>query len=390
MSLKNCHNIADLRLRAKRKLPPALFNFMDGGADDEVTLRRNTSAFDDYEILPRHLSDVSNISLETTVLGQTIAAPIILAPTGMSRLFHHDGERAVVRAAAEAGVYYSLSTASSVSLEDVAAETSGPKMFQLYIHRDRDLTRELMTRAKDAGYQAACVTIDTAVLGNRERDLYSGLTVPPRLTLKSLLGFAARPKWAINYLSHGKVGSPNVEHRIDAYSRNASTIMAYVNSQFDPGVTWDDVAEIAEAWGGPFAVKGVMSPTDAVRAADAGASAVIVSNHGGRQLDGASATVDLLAESVDALQGRAEVILDGGVRRGTHVLKALALGATACMMGRPYLWGLAAGGQPGVTHFLGLLQSEIERSMALTGCRSVEEITREYIRRRPTAWPSNY
>ncbi len=390
MSLKNCHNIADLRARARRKLPPAIFDFMDGAADDEVTLRRNTSAFDDYELLPRHLSDVSNVSLRTEVLGQTIAAPIILAPTGMSRLFHHDGELAVARAAAEAGIYYSLSTSSSVSLEDIAAATSGPKMFQLYIHKDRELTRELMTRAKDAGYEAACVTIDTAVLGNRERDLYSGLTVPPRLTLKSLLGFAMHPRWGLNVLTHDQLSLPNISHRVDAVSQDAMSIIAYVNDQLDASVRWDDVAEVAAAWGGPFGVKGVMSPTDAVRAADAGATAVIVSNHGGRQLDGVAATVDLVAECVDALQGRAEVILDGGVRRGTHVVKALALGAKACMMGRPYLWGLAAGGEAGVNRFLGLMRNEIERDMALTGCRTVEEITPDYIRRRPTQWPRNY
>ncbi len=390
MNLKNCHNIADLRTRARRRLPPAIFDFMDGGADDEVTLQRNSSAFDDYELLPRHLTDVSDIDLTTDVLGQTISAPVILAPTGMSRLFHHDGELAVARAAAEAGVYYGLSTASSVVLEEVAAATNGPKMFQLYIHKDRELTRELMARAKDAGFQAACVTIDTAVLGNRERDLYSGLTVPPRLTLKSLMGFALHPGWGWNVLTREKLGMPNVAHRVDAINRNASSIIAYVNGQFDPSVTWDDVAEVAAAWGGPFGVKGVMSATDAVRAADAGASAVIVSNHGGRQLDGAAATVDLLAECVDALAGRAEVILDGGVRRGTHVIKALALGAKACMMGRPYLWGLASGGQAGVGHFLGLLRGEIERGMALTGCRSVDEVTRDYIRRRPNDWPRNY
>jgi L-lactate dehydrogenase (cytochrome) len=390
MKLEKCRNVADLRLRARATLPPALFHFIEGGAEDEVTLRRNTGSFDNYELLPRHLTDVSGISMETEVLGQRIRAPLILAPTGMSRLFHHDGETAVVKAAGDAGIFYSLSTMSTVSLEDVAKAASGPIMFQLYVHRDRELTRELVGRAKAAGFNAACVTIDTAVLGNRERDLATGLTVPPRLTLKTLLGFASRPGWAFNNLTRPRLSLPNVEHRVDAISKGASTVIGYVNSQFDPSVTWADVEKTAAEWGGPFAVKGIMSATDAVRAVDHGASAVIVSNHGGRQLDGASASVDLLAEVVDAVAGRAEVILDGGVRRGTHVLKALALGAKACMMGRPYLWALAAGGEAGVRHFTGLLTREIERDMALLGCRTIDEISRDYIRHRAPGWPANY
>ena len=390
MSWKKSRNVADLRLRARRALPPALFDFIEGGADDEVTMRRNTSAFDGYELLPRHLRDVSNVSLETRVLGARVAAPLLLAPTGMTRLFHHEGELAVVRAAGQAGIYYALSTASTVALEEVARAASGPLLFQLYVHRDRELTLELMQRAKAARYTAACVTIDTAVLGNRERDLASGLTVPPKLTLKSLIGFALRPGWAFNHLTHARLSLPNIEHKVAQISRQASSVMAYVNEQFDASVTWDDVGELAAEWGGPFAVKGVLSPADALRAADAGASAVILSNHGGRQLDGAPATVDLLAETVDALGGRAEVILDGGVRRGTHMVKALALGAKACMMGRPYLWALAAGGQAGVGHMLALIKSELERDMALLGCRTIDELARDHIRRRPPAWPGNY
>lgn len=390
MGLDRCHNVADLRRRARRRLPPALFDFIDGGADDEVTLRRNTASFDDYDLLPQVLRDVSRVSLKTDVLGATIDCPIILSPTGMSRMFHHDGEAAVVRAAGAAGVYYGLSTMSTVSLEDVATAATGPILFQLYVHRDRDLTRELIQRARAAGFTAACVTIDTAVLGNRERDLVSGLTVPPRLTMKTLAGFASRPRWALGQLTSGRMTLPNVSHRVATISEQATSVIGYVNSQFDPSVTWDDVADVAAAWGGPFAVKGVMSAGDAVRAVDAGATAVMVSNHGGRQLDGVSAAVDLIAEVVGAVQGRAEVILDGGVRRGTHVLKALALGATACMMGRPYLWALAAGGQAGVSHFLGLMRRELERDMALLGCADVNDLTRDYVRRRPAAWPANY
>ena len=389
MRLERCNNILDLRRLAQGTLPPALFDFIDGGAEDEVTLRRNTQAFDDYELLPSHLTDVSRISLKTTVLGREIDSPIIFSPTGMSRLFHHDGELAVVRAAGEAGLYYGLSTMSNVSLEDVAAAASGPLMFQLYVHRDRGLTRELMQRAKESGYDSVCVTIDTAVMGNRERDLINGLTVPPKLTLKSLLGFALRPGWSLNHLTHAPLTLPNVAHRVAEASGDGYSVIGYVNSQFDPGVTWDDISEAAAAWDGPFAVKGVMSASDAVRAADAGASAVIVSNHGGRQLDGAAASIDLIAEAVDAVAGRAEIILDGGVRRGTHVLKALSLGAKACMMGRPYLWALAGGGLDGVRHLTGLLRRELERDMALLGCRSIDDLSRDHVRRRGNVWPSN-
>lgn len=379
MKLANCRNVKDLRLLAKKKLPDALFDFLEGGSDDEITLKRNTSAFDNYELIPEQLG-VKNVSLATNVLGQEVKSPIILAPTGMSRLFHHQGEKAVVKAAGRYKIFYSLATLSTVSIEDVAKHSSGPIIFQLYIHKDRGLTRELIDRAKNAGYNAVCVTIDTGVIGNRERDLASGFTIPPKLTLKSILGFALRPFWTFNYFTNSRLSIPNVEHRIKGLTNNVIRIADYVNKQYDPNVSWDDISEIASIWDGPFAVKGILSSKDAIRAVDAGATAVILSNHGGRQLDGTSATIDVLSEIMDEMETKTEVILDGGVRRGTHVIKAIAMGAKACMLGRPYLWGLAAGGQLGVSHLIKLLNDELVRDLILLGCGNLNELNASHIR----------
>jgi len=379
MKLANCRNVKDLRLLAKKKLPEALFDFIEGGSDDEITLKRNTSAFDNYELIPEQLG-VKNVSLATNVLGQKVESPIILAPTGMSRLFHHQGEKAVVKAAGRYKIFYSLATLSTVSIEDIAMDSSGPIIFQLYIHKDRGLTRELIERVKNAGYNAVCVTIDTGVIGNRERDLASGLTMPPKLTLKSILGFALRPFWTFNYLTNSRLSLPNVENRIKGLTNKVIRIADYVNKQYDPNVTWDDISELASIWGGAFAVKGVLSSKDVIKAVDAGATAVILSNHGGRQLDGTPATIDVLSEIMDELKTKTEVILDGGVRRGTHVIKALAMGAKACMLGRPYLWGLAAGGELGVSHLIKLLNAELVRDLVLLGCGNVNELNASHIR----------
>ncbi len=372
--LKAVRNIADLRKRAKRKLPAPIFHYIDGGAEDEWSLRRNTSAFDDYQLLPNYLRDISRIDLHTPVLGGTLDLPFFLAPTGMSRLFHHEKELAACRAAAKFGTIYSLSTMATTSLEDVAAATNGPKMFQIYILKDRELTREFVQRCKESGYKALCLTVDTPLAGNRERDLYNGMVIPPRITAKNFLSYGTSFGWLYNMLRNPDFKLANVAHRVDALGQGAMALVDYVNGQFDRTITWEDACWLASQWDGPFVVKGLQSPADAKRALEIGATAIMVSNHGGRQLEGTPAPIDCIAPMRDAIGNELELILDGGVRRGTHVIKAIALGADACSIGRPYLYGLAAAGQPGVERALEILKSEIERSMALLGCSSIKEL----------------
>lgn len=359
-----------------------MFHYMDGGADDEVSLGRNTSAFDDYELLPRYLRNIEHIDLKTRVLGADVALPFFLAPTGMSRLFHHDKELGVARAAEKFGALYSLSTVATTSIEDIAAATSTPKMFQIYIFKDRELTREFVARCKAAKYDAMCLTVDTPLAGNRERDKVTGMVMPPKFGLGSLWSFASHPVWSLNYLRDPDFGMANVAHRVDALSGGAMGLIEYVNSQFDRTVTWDDVAWIVEEWGGPFAIKGLQTADDARRAADAGASAIMISNHGGRQLDTTPAPVDCLAPMRDAVGDKIELIVDGGIRRGSHVVKALALGADACSIGRPYLFGLAAGGQKGVERAIEILKSEVELTMALLGVTRISDLTGDFVQRR--------
>ena len=375
MSLQRCFNVEDLRLEARRKLPAPIFHYLDGGADDELTLRSNTRDFDRYTLRPSALADVSNVSLKTRLLGIELDLPLLLSPTGMSRLFHHGKELSAARAAHKFGAFYSLSTMATTSLEDVARESSGPKMFQVYIFRDRGLTRELVQRCKEANYDALCLTVDTPVAGNRERDRRTGFVMPPKLTLKSLLSFVASPAWSWHFLLDPKFTLANVAHRVDALSQmGALGVIEYVNSQFDRSVTWKDAEWLATEWGRPFVIKGLSQPGDARQAVGIGAKAVMISNHGGRQLDGASSPIECLAPIRDAVGDSLELIVDGGIRRGTHVLKALALGANACSIGRPYLYGLAAGGQAGVELALQLLQDELARGMALLGCRTLKEL----------------
>jgi L-lactate dehydrogenase (cytochrome) len=360
-----------------------MFHYIDGGAEDEWSLDRNTDAFNDYQLLPSQLQNVEHISLKTEVCGHTLDIPIVLAPTGMSRLFHHDKEVAVAKASAKSGALYTLSTMATTSLEEIAGCTAGPKMFQIYILRDRELTREFVQRCKEAGYKALCLTVDTPLAGNRERDLVTGMKMPPRFTLASLWSFATHPYWAMNLALHPDFKLANVVHRVDALGKGAMGLIEYVNSQFDRRVTWDDAAWLAEQWDGPFVIKGLQSPADARRAAEIGASAIMISNHGGRQLEGTPAPIDCVAPIRDEVGSDIELIVDGGIRRGTHVIKALALGADACSIGRPYLYGLAAGGQEGVEHTLGILRSEIERSMALLGCTNIESVSNAHVQHRP-------
>tara|TARA_Y100000294_G_scaffold57689_1_gene54564 strand:- start:2913 stop:4067 length:1155 start_codon:yes stop_codon:yes gene_type:complete len=379
MRLKNCYNFDDFRKLAKQNLPSPIFHYIDGGADDEVTLNRNTDSFNDCDLIPNVLSDVSNVDLSTTVLGQKIDFPLFLAATAMHRLYHHHGERATAKAAEKMGTMFGISTMATVSIEEIAKLTSGPKLFQLYIHKDKGLTDNLIERCKQTGFNSMCLTVDTLVAGNRERDRRTGFTTPPKLTLSSLLSFALHPSWTLNNLLHEKFKLANLIHMTDKGSSIDKSVIDYINEQFDTSMNWKDAEYCVKKWGGPFALKGVMSVEDAKKAIDIGCSAIMISNHGGRQLDGSRAPFDQLAEIVDAVGDKIEVILDGGIRRGTHVLKALALGAKACSFGKGYLFALGAGGQKGVEAVLEKMKAEIERDMILMGCRSVKELSRSKI-----------
>ncbi|QIL88579.1 alpha-hydroxy-acid oxidizing protein [Microbulbifer sp. SH-1] len=381
-SLNKCNNISDIRNLAKKKLPAPMFHYIDGGSDDEWTLRRNTDAFNDYQLEPNYLRNVSSIDLKTKVLGCEIDLPFFLSPTGMSRLFNHEKEPAACRAADKFGTLYSLSTLATTSLEDIAAETTGPKMFQIYILKDRELTKEFVQRCKDSKYQALCLTVDTMVAGNRERDLVNGMTMPPKVTsFKNFFSYATSFEWLFNMALNPDFKLANVAHRVDALGGGSMGLIDYINSQFDRSVTWEDAAWLAEQWDGPFIIKGIQSPSDAQRAVEIGATGIMISNHGGRQLESAPAPIDSLAPIRDKVGDKLELIVDGGIRRGTHVIKALAQGADACSIGRGYLFGLAAGGQAGVERCISILKTEIERSMTLLGVSKVSEINSSHISR---------
>ena len=378
-ALERCRNIADLRLLAKRRVPRPIFHFVDGGAEDEVTLRRNTDAFEEFELETEYAVDVSQIDPSTTLMGQKLDWPVILSPAGSTGLLHPQSELCSARAAGRAGTMFMLSCMANNSIEDVGAAGGGPKVLQAYTFRDRSLTREFIARAKASGYTALCLTFDVPVIGMRERDLATGMTIPPKLTLASLFDFALKPAWVARYFASPRLSIANIEHKIDEGSKDISTILKFVNNQFDPSATWADAAEMIAEWDGPAMIKGVMTAADAQRSLDVGATAVMVSNHGGRQLDGAPAAIDRLETVVEAVDGKAEVVLDGGVRRGSHVLKALALGAKACSVGRPYLYGRGAGGEAGVDRALTILREQVERSMALTGFATIADITRDRV-----------
>jgi len=373
-----CHNIQDLRERARRRLPNPIFHYLDGGAETETTARRNTSAFDDVKLIPRCLIDVSSVRTSTRIFGQDIEWPVYCSPTGASRFYHADGELAVARAAARAGTFYGLSTVSTYSLEQVAAASNGAKLFQLYIFKDRDMTRDLIERCKRSGYQALCLTVDAAVVGKRERDLRTGFGIPIRNSMSILTSFARHPSWLLGRLRKGPLSLPGLADRVGSRSLVAQT--RYISEQLDPSVAWKDVREMIDLWGGPFAIKGLMAVDDARRAVEVGATAVIVSNHGGRQLDGAAAPIEVLPEIAKAVGHQIEVILDGGIRRGVHVFKALARGAKACSIGRPYLYGLGADGEAGVEKALDILRTELIRAMQLSGCTDVGNIDPAIVR----------
>ena len=385
MRLKNCYRTDDFRALARQRLPSAIFHYIDGGADDEITMHRNTEAFNAVDLVPNVLAGVGDVDLTTRVLGCELAMPLFLSPTAMQRLFHHDGEIAIVAAAEKFGTMFGVSTIGTRSIEELSALTNAPKLFQIYVHNDVDLTNDLIARCKEAKFDALALTVDTIVAGNRERDYVTGMTTPPSLTLKSLLSFATHPEWTLNYLLREKFDLPNVSRYTQTGSSIESSVVDYINTQMKCSIDWDDAANMIEEWGGPFAIKGVMSVDDAKRSVDVGASAIMVSNHGGRQLDGARAPFDQLQEIVDAVGGQIEIIIDGGIRRGTHVLKALAMGATACSGGRMYLYALAGAGASGVERAIGLLRTEMERDMLLMGCRNISGLRPSMLARRTGA-----
>ncbi|MDX1562994.1 MAG: alpha-hydroxy acid oxidase [Gammaproteobacteria bacterium] len=386
--VERAYNIAELRRLAKKRLPAPMFHYIDGGADDEWTLKRNTSAFDAVEFRPRCLVDVDKIDMSTSVFGERIEWPFFCSPTALSRLFHYEGERAVARAAAESGTVYSLSSFSSMSIEEVSKLSDGPKVFQVYVLKDRELTREFLQRARESGYKALQLTVDVAVSGNRERDIVTGMTVPPKLSLMSLIDIAMHPAWVYRHLTSPKIDMANVAHRPPPGSDKLGGIIQYLNNQLDRAVTWDDAEWMINEWGGPFAIKGVMSAEDAKRAQSVGATAVMLSNHGGRQLDFSPAPFDMLKEVLDQVGGSLEVIVDGGIRRGVHILKAMALGATCCSAGRPYLYGLGAGGEAGAKQALKILRTELERDMALIGCAKLADLDPSMLSRVGSGWPT--
>ena len=371
-------SIDELRSRARSRLPRPVFDFIDGGADDEVTLRANRKDFERLTFRPDALIDVSLRSQSTTVLGQVVSSPVLLSPCGLARLAHRDGELAAARAAAEFGTVFTLSTASSFSIEEVAAAGSGTNWFQLYVWQDREATRALVQRAQAAGYAALCFTIDVPLSGKRERDLRHGMTIPPKPTVRSLPHWACHPMWVRQALLGDPITFRNFVGQ--AASDSAVALGTFVNRQLNPAMCWDDLIWLREIWDGPLIVKGVMSGRDARRAVDLGAEAVVVSNHGGRQLDGLPSSVSVLPEVVASVGSDAEVYLDGGVRRGSDVVKALALGARACMVGRPWVFGLGAGGQAGVSRALEVFRSEIDRAQALIGNTDLTTLTPEVLR----------
>ena len=382
MRLSDCHNFHDFRRLARKRLPGPIFNYIDGAADDEVTYRRNTEGFERCDLVPNVLRGVEDIDLSVTVMGQKLALPFYCSPTALQRLFHHAGERAVAAAASKFGTMFGVSSLGTVSVEELRKAYSTPQCYQFYFHKDRGLNRAMLQRAKEAGIDVMMLTVDSITGGNRERDLRTGFSIPFRLTLGGMLQFAIKPMWGLNYVTHERFRLPQLDEHVDM-SGDALSIGRYFTEMLDPAMDWNDVAEMVQNWDGQFCLKGIMSVEDAKRAVEIGCTGIVLSNHGGRQLDGSRAAFDQLAEVVDAVGDKIDVMMDGGVQRGTHILKALSLGAKAVGVGRYYLFPLAAAGQAGVERALGLMRAELERDMRLMGCASVGQLSRANLRSRP-------
>ena len=379
-NINNCHNVQDFRKLAKRRLPGPVFHYIDGAADDEITYRRNTEAYEKCDLVPNVLSGVDKVDMSTTVMGQKLDMPIYCAPTALQRLFHHEGEIAVAKAAEKHGTMFGISSLGTASIEEISSLVSTPKLFQLYVHKDKGLNNALIERCKASNFEAMAVTVDTAVGGNRERDLYTGFTIPMKLEMSSMFSFAIHPMWALNYFVRPKWELSNLKDHISEGTNVMTTIGDYFTKMLDNSLSWKDVEGINKQWGREFAIKGVMSVEDAKKAIDVGATSIMISNHGGRQLDGSRSPFDQLAEIVDAVGDKIDVVCEGGIRRGTHVLKALSLGAKACSGGRMYLYALAAGGQKGVEKAMTNMKNEIERDMKLMGVKNIKELSRKNLR----------
>lgn len=377
-NLEEAFTIRDLKEIARSKVPSVMFDYMQGGAEDELTLKWNREAFSKYEFVPRVLRDVSKIDLSTTVQGVDLKIPVISAPTGMSRMFHHLGERAVVKASHKAGAAYSLSTVATTSIEDVVAESNGPLFFQIYAWHNRDMVYDFINRCKSENYNGIMLAVDLASLGKRERDLRNGHGRPSILRRNTALGALSKPAWLYHFLTKPKWRMANMVNHLP-HGANAMKVIDNVNEQFSATVNWNDVKELQQKWDGKFMLKGIQSVEDAVLAAEHGVSGIILSNHGGRQLDGAPAPLDLLPKVVAAVGSDVEVLMDGGIERGSDIIKAIALGAKSVLVGKAYLYGLAAGGEAGVTRTFEILEDEMIRVMQLIGCSSLDDLNSSYV-----------
>ena len=380
--IASCRNISDIREIARKRLPFPIFDYIDGAADDEITLHRNTNSFNDCDLVPNVLSEISEIDMTTNIMGCKLNMPLFCSPTALQRLFHPQGEKAVAKAAERFGTMVGVSSIGTYSLKEISELTTCPKLFQLYFHKDKGINNAMIVAAKEANFDALALTVDTIALGNRERDLKSGFVIPPKLSLKSLISFASHPSWFLSFYTSKKFDLPQLKDHIKEGSDISVSLKDYFSKMIDQSISWKDAESISKRWKGHFCIKGIMSPEDAKKAIDIGADSIMVSNHGGRQLDGSRSPFDQLSEIVDTVDNKIEVILDGGIRRGTHVLKALACGASACSGGRMYLYGLAAGGQKGVEKCLSNMKNEIDRGMRLMGVKKISDLNRGMLRYR--------
>ncbi len=374
--LEKCLNISDLRRAAKRRAHKMVFDYMDGGAEDEVTLGRNSQAFGNYELLFKVLAGIKNVDLSTTILSTKSDMPFILSPSAGNRLFHKDGERAVAKAAEAFGAIYCLSTLSSISMEEIGALIKSPKWFQLYVWKDRALVKEMLVRAKAAGFSTLILTADLPIHGNRERDPRNGFTIPPSLGPRQIWQGIKRPFWSYDYLT-----APPVQFANLSTKNPAATLERFVHEQLYQAFSWRDAEWLLGEWSGPAILKGVVRADDAMRALRVGFSGLMISNHGGRQLDHSAPPISLVENLRDRLGDEMTLIVDGGVRRGTDILKALALGADGIGFARPYLYGLAAAGEAGVMRALEIMKTELERNMVLLGTKSISEIDQSFVRK---------